>query len=255
MSRHPFEGEGFDRDRSIRFWDEIATDYEGGVMQGTIPEQIVQHLFDSGILSRTTEAVEFGCGPGTYSVLLSDRIRGLTCVDTSERMLSMLRDRCPNDNIQTVSGDFMTVELGRKFDVSVASLCPGSASKEGLSRLESVSDGYCVYIMWLDNSWDNVNAEIWSELGKDYSFETRKSRLTENNLDEMGREYECREFCTDLELKAPAEEMISKEARVFSVYGYDAEKEIRKVLDRWIEGDQFSFKCRNKMKLITWRAH
>ena len=254
MSRHPFEGEGFDRDRSIRFWDEIASDYEGETMQGTIPVQIVQHLFGSGILSETTEAVEFGCGPGTYSALLSNRIKELICVDTSEKMLSMLRDRCPRSNIQTVCGDFMTVDLSRKFDVSIASLCPGSASKEGLSRLESVSNGCCVYIMWIDNSWDNVNAEIWAELGKDYSFEMRKSRLTENNLDEMGRDYEYKEFFTDLELKAPAEKMISRETRVFSVYGYDAEKEIRKVLDKWIEGDQFHFKCRNRMKLITWRA-
>lgn len=92
MSKHPFEGEGFDRDRALRFWDDIAFDYEGCAMQGSIPGRIVQRLCDMGVLGPGTDAIEFGCGPGTYSIPISKRVRSLTCVDTSEKMLSLLSD-------------------------------------------------------------------------------------------------------------------------------------------------------------------
>ena len=90
MSRHPFEGEGFDRDRALKFWDDIALDYEGCVMQGSIPERIVGKLREIGVLGPDKEIVEFGCGPGTYSIPISRRVRSLTCVDASEKMLSIL---------------------------------------------------------------------------------------------------------------------------------------------------------------------
>ncbi len=92
MSLHPFEGEGFDRGRALKFWDDIALDYEGCAMQGAIPGKIVQRLCDMEVLGPDTDAIEFGCGPGTYSVPMSERVRSLTCVDASEKMLSILSD-------------------------------------------------------------------------------------------------------------------------------------------------------------------
>lgn len=255
MSEHPFDGEGFDREKAIQFWDDIAYDYEGGMMQGDIPVQILDHLMEKGILTEGSEVVEFGCGPGTYTIPLSERVRSVTCVDTSERMLSMLKERCASTNILPIKGDFMTVSLGRRFDVSVMSLCPGSGSIDAIHRAESVAKDWCIHIMWLVNSWDDVGAAVWKELGKDYSFEKRKSGVVEGNLNALGRDYVVKEFTTDIHVEAPAESVIEREKRRFAYYGpYNAEEALYKVFGDRIHGDKFRFDCTNRMKLIYWRS-
>ena len=255
MSTHPFEGEGFDHRRSIRFWDDIANDYEGGIMQGDIPERIISSLFDRGILTSDSEVLELGCGPGTYSAPLSERVRALTCGDTSERMLSILSKRCLNGNIRTILGDFMTADYGGRYDAVMMTLCPGTGSPDGIRRVESLSKGWCIHIMWVDNTWDDIHAEVWKKLGKDYSFDGRKVRIMEMNLESLGRDYDVSEFTADIHWELPADELIEREKRTFSVYGpYDAESAIREVLSDHIDGDVFSFDCRNVMKMITWRS-
>ncbi len=254
MSRHPFEGEGFDRDRSIRFWNDIAYDYEGRIMQGDIPMQVAERLSERGIIGDDSDVVEFGCGPGTYSLPLSAYVRTLTCVDTSERMLSILKDTCASKNITTVLGDFMSIDLGRRFDTAMMTLCPGSGSKEAVLRAESVTEGWCVHLMWVSNAWDDIHAKVWKELGKDYSFEGRKSGLMESNLRELGREYDTEEFVTDIYWATPAKELIEREKRIFSVYGpYDAEGALMDTLGEFIDGNRFSFECTNTIKMICWR--
>lgn len=254
MSKHPFEGEGFDRERSMRFWNDMAYDYDGRIMQGDIPLQAMEQLANKGIVGPDKYAVEFGCGPGTYTVPLSAVSRSVTCVDSSERMLSMLSEICASSNVFPVLGDYMDVDLGRTFDVSVMSLCPGSGTPEGIRRAESVTHGWCVHLMWTENRWDDVHAEVWKQLGKDYSFEGRKSGIMESNLSAMGRSYEATEFLTDICWNVRAKDIIERESRVFSLYGdYDTEGALRSVLDRYIDGDTFTFECTNRVKMITWR--
>lgn len=254
MSSHPFVGEGFDSDRAIKFWDDLAYDYEGGTMQGDIPLQIIDHITKEGMIGKDSDIIEFGCGPGTYTIPLSGRVRSVTCVDTSENMLSILSQRCSSNNIIPILGDYMTVPLKRKYDATVMSLCPGSGSKEAIRRVESVSYGWCIHIMWLVNSWDDIGSMVWKELGKDYSFEQRRSGIVEGNLESLGREFDVRRFTTRLHLEMPAEELIEREKRRFALYGpYDAEEAIRKVLGRYIRDGVFRFDCTNEMKLICWR--
>lgn len=255
MSEHPFDGEGFDRQRAIRFWDDIAYDYEGGIMQGDIPLQIIDHLVREGILTSESDIVEFGCGPGTYTIPLSDNVSSVTCVDTSERMLSMLKERCASNNIHPIKGDFMTVPLDRRFDASVMSLCPGSGSVEAIRRAEQVSKEWCIHIMWLVNTWDDIGAAVWKELGKDYSFEKRKSGVVEGNLNALGRDFTVKEFSTEIRIEGSAEDIIERERRRFSIYGpYDAEDALRRVLGRYIRNGRFDFGCTNRMKLVYWRS-
>ena len=254
MSAHPFDGERFDSGRAIKFWDDLAYDYEGGRMQGDIPLQIIDHIAKEDMIGKDSDVVEFACGPGTYTIPLSERVRSVTCIDTSENMLSILSQRCASNNITPILGDYMTVPLEKKYDATVMSLCPGSGSKEAILRAESVSKGWCIHIMWLVNSWDDIGSMIWTELGKDYSFEQRKAGIVEGNLESLGREFEVKEFTTDLHIEKPAEKVIEREKRRFALYGpYDAEEAARRVLGRYVQDGTFRFDCTNVMKLICWR--
>ena len=98
MSAHPFDGEGFDSGRAIKFWDDLAYDYEGGRMQGDIPLQIIDHIAKEGMIGKDSDVVEFACGPGTYTIPLSERVRSVTCIDTSATAIIVCRISCKNTN-------------------------------------------------------------------------------------------------------------------------------------------------------------
>ena len=254
MSTHPFDGEGFDRSRAIRFWDDIAYDYEGRIMQGDMPVRIAERLAERGIIGKETDIIELGCGPGTYTVPLSQRVRSVTCLDTSEKMISILKGSCASNNVFPVVGDFMEYVPDRRFDAAIMTLCPGTGTPEGIRKVESLTDGWCVHIMWTENCWDEIHAKVWKELGREYSFDARKAGLMESNLRSLGRSYDVEEFTADVEWTMPASELIEREKRVFSAYGpIEAEDALRAVLDGFIDGDRFSFGCTNSIKMICWR--
>lgn len=259
IGKHPFDGQGFDRQRSLRFWNDIAYDYEGRIMQGTIPAQIVDDLVSKGILDGG-DVVEFGCGPGTYSVHLSRHARRLACIDASERMLELLGATCDSEgisNINPVLADFTSLSGKKEYATSVASLCPGAGMPEGIRIMEDFSSGYCVHIMWIDNAWDNLHSKVWKHLGKDYSFESRKENLVSKNLREIGRAHDTYEYSDNILWEIPVGDLYAREERIFSVYGLD-QKEVRSalesVLDEFVSGDMFSFSCTNRMRAVIWNS-
>ena len=256
-TRHPFDGERFDRARRIRFWDDIAYDYEGRIMQGDIPLQIVDYLQNNGYIDNDTDGIEFGCGPGTYSTVLAPVLRELVCVDTSEKMLNILSHRCDElgiDNIRMIKQDFDEMIPDRRYDLSIATLCPGSGSQEALKRMSDFAEKVCVHVMWIENTWDNLHAKVWEKLGKNYSFEERKRTIVPDNLKAMGYEPDVLEFNGEVHWELPVDELMSREKRTFYIYdqNIDPESELREVLCDYIDGDRFSIDCTNSMRVVIW---
>ncbi len=149
----------------------------------------------------------------------------------------------------------MLFDPGRKYDAAIMSLCPGTGSAEGILRANGYSSGWCVHIMWIENCWDNLVSGVWKALGKDYSYEGRRNGLLESNLDSLGLDYSREVFEDDVSWEMPFEDIVARETRIFGAYGIrDAEEAVREVLMPYSDGDDFSFRCRNSMKLVVWRA-
>lgn len=253
---HPFIGEGFDRQRATRFWDDIASWYSGA-QQGSMVSEIVRHLHRTGVLGRDTTVLELGCGPGTYTLPMAPLVRSIVGLDTSQAMLDRLSRSVRENGIRNVSlvkADFMEYQPEGRSSTVVSSLCPGTGSIEGLQRMESWADHHCVHIMWIVNGWDDLHAEVWRAMGKDYSFGGRGSDLVERNLRSIGRRPEVTEFSVSVERSLPLDTAVSEIVRDFRPYGMGAEVEpaARRVLEPMAEGGEFRYSCLNRMRLVVW---
>lgn len=255
-SVHPFEGQKFDHARSLKFWDDYAYDYEGCRIQGDIPKQISERLFELGYLKEN--AIEFGCGPGTYSVHLAKYLKKLTCVDYSERMLALLLKSCSEagiDNVTTQSADFTSMSGNKQYSLAIAPLCPGAGTEEGLRIMESFATDACVHVTWIGNNWDDLHMGIWKELGRNYSYESRNTDSVSPILKEMGRDMELEEFSTVVERTFPMDKLIEREERVFSLYGLEGEDikgAVEKIFGDYVTDGVFSMKCESRIRMIRW---
>ncbi|WP_019177786.1 class I SAM-dependent methyltransferase [Methanomassiliicoccus luminyensis] len=253
---HPFSGEGFSYEKTLRFWDGIADSYSS-VQQGTMVDEIVEHLRANGTLDRGRTVLELGSGPGTYSLRIAPMVRSVTCLDTSPKMLDRLFSSARElglHNLKRLQMDFKDYVPKEKHSVVMSALCPGAGSMEFLGRMERCAERSCASISWIENGWDDLCAEVWKALGRNYSFDSRRSTATLDNLRTMGRSPQAREFSARIELSLSFDEALLKIANDFQPYGLGPELDpaIRKVLEPMTDDGTVHYARTNRLRLVTW---
>ena len=253
---HPSIGESKNHEDMIKFWDDYSDQYSG-VQQGDIPRRIVDRLFDLKVLRSEDCVLEVGSGPGTYSLEMAPRVRILTCMDSSPRMLKRLSDRAEAiglKNIELFLKDWTLYQPRKGYDVCIATLCPGSGNPESIERMEGSARRSCALVSWVDNHGDDLNAAIWKELGKDYGYGFRHSTKTEDWLTDNGRNPRVEILTAHIAVDLNLSDLAQKERSAFSAYGVDIDAEgmIRKILGDELDGDVYHYSAENRMKLIVW---
>ena len=257
-TKHPFDGEGLTYAQTLEFWDNYASQYSG-FQQGDIPRRIVERLVSEGIVDSDSDVLAVGSGPGTYSLELAPKVSSLTCLDTSPRMLDRLFARASElglTNIRRMDGDWNTHAPSKNYDMCIATLCPGTGSPASMERMEADSKGHCVLVSWLENHGDDLHAEIWRELGRDYGYEGRRSTATQDWLREKGRNPTVEFLSTVVERDFTIEELVEKERASFR--GFDVDVDIGEVARSILEPDSddgiIHYRAENSMKLIFWES-
>ena len=98
--------------KDLRWEKNRLTRYEKEQTQRTLEEELGQGPFGS--------ALEIGCGPGTWTGLLTDRAASVTAIDISPGMLSQARASTSAQNVQFVQADATTFEPDAKFDAVIS---------------------------------------------------------------------------------------------------------------------------------------
>lgn len=253
---HPFVGEKISYEKGLQFWDDFSEHYSNR-QQGDIPRRIIDRLFETGILTEDCDVLEIGSGPGTYSLEMAPRVRSVRCLDSSPRMLRRLMSKASESgigNIVPVEADWNSYEDDSEYGCCIATLCPGSGSRESVARMEKLSNGSCVLVSWTCNHGDDLNAQIWKALGKDYGYGFRGSTEVQDRLSSEGRDVKIELFQTDIEMDIPVEELVAKEVSSFKAYGNDVDVSdiVRSILEPDADDGIVHFKATNEMKLIYW---
>ena len=256
MKPHPFEGEGLTHEQTLRFWDNYAEKYSG-FQQGDIPDQIIDRLFDIGLLETGCSVLELGSGPGTYSLRMAPRIGSLSCLDASANMLRRLKgyaDERGLTNIEYLNMDWNGFSSTRSHDVAIATLCPGAGTPKALGLMERAARRGCVLVSWIVNHGDDLNEMVWKGLGKDYGYDMRNSSPGEEWLRENGRDPVTETFEARIVADIPLEELVAKERKAFETYGYgeEAERIARDILEPVSENGLVRYDEMNRMRMVRW---
>lgn len=96
-----------DLDEYASRWDRLAADGEAVHGEADFVDRFAGH-----------SVLDAGCGMGRIGIELARRGRSVLGVDNDPEMLAYARDRGPD--LEWITADLATVDLGRRFDIIVA---------------------------------------------------------------------------------------------------------------------------------------
>jgi len=124
-------------------------------------------------LHRDMRVLDIGSGPGTLALPMAAHVREVTALDSSEGMLSLLRehaDRKGIRNIRTIHARWEDIDperdLQERYDLVISSLALTMFDLRGaLLKMNAVSSG-TVCIFWFADMpfWERQYAELWESL-------------------------------------------------------------------------------------------
>ncbi|HKM14067.1 MAG TPA: class I SAM-dependent methyltransferase [Candidatus Methanomethylophilaceae archaeon] len=255
MAVHPLDG-NMPESEKIKFWDAFSETYTSE-QQGRMPQRIVEWLAEIDVIGNDKDLLEIGSGPGTYSLIMSKFSKTVSCLDSSGKMLDRLFATAKKEginNLERMETDWNTYNTERRWDTVVSALCSGLGTPESIDRMDSLSKGNCVIISWVENHGDDIQSEIWSKLGKDYSYRKRSTNDIVNMLESSGRKVVTREFSDEIKIEIPVEEAIRKQTGTFSVFGLEKEARVaaEEVLAHYSVDGLYKYEAVNTLRATVW---
>ena len=140
----------YDKDFERHFLeDQFAKDQANNYEYG---RKAVKNL--SGLLSSDFEVLEIGAGPGTLTIPLAEKVKMVTAMEISAKMVTALGKKLENkqvDNVEVIKKDWMKVEeykVKGKFDLVICSHFLWQVEDLELlfKKMENASRKFCAII-------------------------------------------------------------------------------------------------------------
>lgn len=140
----------YDKDFERHFLaDQFAKDQSNNYEYG---REVVKNL--SGLLSSDFEVLEIGAGPGTLTIPLAEKVKMVTAMEISAKMVTALGKELENkqvENVEVIKNDWMKVEeykVKGKFDLVICShfLWQVEDLELHLKKMENASRKFCAII-------------------------------------------------------------------------------------------------------------
>lgn len=203
------------------FWDSFSGPYSA-LAQGDIPRRAVDTLFREGTLRSDDSVLEVGCGKGAYSMLIAPKVRVLTCMDISERMLDHLFDVLRIKDLGRAERFHMDWNLytpRKGYSACFCAMLPRASSEDSLLRMEGAARERCAALVWERNLREDLTLRIRDELGVDWPKGTEDPQRIGDWLEENGREHSVSRITSTETVMVPIEDVVSKEVARFSSAG------------------------------------
>ncbi len=253
--KHPFYGEDIGKERYLDVWEKAADRYEDAGV-GSLKERIIEHLIKDKIVTKKSDILDVGCGPGTYGLRFAEFCKHVSCLDSSQRMLQHVRDKdvC---NVDCILADWDSFHTEHKYDVVFSSLCPSLNYPDSLIKMESFSKGYCAYISSMNDDHGSIRRKIWKALGKDYTMNGYNTTFPYNFLIEKGRKAELQIFESIEPYDEDVETTIGKETDYFSFYFGNSDVvcfTIREIVEGHSTNGRIHCDGIKRLGLLTWKV-
>ncbi|WP_152805843.1 class I SAM-dependent methyltransferase [Alkalibaculum sporogenes] len=114
-------------------------------------DDIIPLFEERGIVKSNYDILDIGCGPGKLSINIAKKVRSITGIDISEKMVKHAEENAEYVNLKNTSfkvASWQEINLReesfhKKFDVVIASMTPGINSYDTLSKMLDASKNHC----------------------------------------------------------------------------------------------------------------
>ena len=111
---------------NVKRFDAAAADWEEQPQRVALARKVAEAIRQAIPLAKTMRVLEYGCGTGMVSRTLSPQVKTIMAVDTSPRMLEVLRQKAGEEkigNIETRAHDLTRKPLpDNDFDLVISSM-------------------------------------------------------------------------------------------------------------------------------------
>lgn len=238
------------------FWDSFSGSYSD-LAQGDIPRRTVDTLFREGTLGSDDSVLEVGCGKGAYSMLIAPRVRVLTCMDISDRMLDHLFGVLHVKELGRVERFHMDWNLytpRKGYSACFCAMLPRASSEDSLLRMEGAARERCAALVWERNLREDLTLRIRDELGVDWPKGAEDPQRIGDWLDENNREHSVHRVTSNETVMVPVEDVVSKEVARFSSAGItgDVEGITRTILSETSVDGMMEYSAGSTALLYSW---
>lgn len=132
--------------RSVAAWDAAAASFFENPLPSWDEDPFLIRLGREVPLAHTMRTLDVGCGAGSYSVVIADKVGEAVGCDISPEMIRYAETLAQRDgavNTNFVCGDFADLDFDERFDVVFAHMMPAMDDLASFERLSALSRGWC----------------------------------------------------------------------------------------------------------------
>lgn len=156
----------------IQRWNKMAADFAKRTSTKENDQKrqsTIAWLKESGALTKDSEILDIGAGPGNWALLLAKEGGHVTALEPADGMVNILETRKREehvDNITIARRTWQAVDLVQekwqeKFDLVFASMTPGIDGPKTLEKLMAASRGFCYLSAFSGRHWQHWYGDLW----------------------------------------------------------------------------------------------
>lgn len=150
------------------FWDQYSKTYlEISKLLIPLNKELIKSWEKEGLIERSSRVLDIGCGPGPLALPLSERVSEVVALDTSEKMLAMLKEEAIErgiENLTYVQEDWRDLKGAEEYDLVLASNSPAIHNQKTLEKMNQFSRHYCLYICYATRVGSPLRSLLWKRI-------------------------------------------------------------------------------------------
>jgi SAM-dependent methyltransferase len=249
-------------ERWAAFYDRVAELWPtmGGGKEG--PERKIVHtLLQEQVVFPGATALDLGCGPGKYALLLAEAGVRVTALDLSPTMVDVLRRRAAAGGIGSpalniVQKDWEEFRPRKRFHLVLAAGFPQALSPSGIGRMESLSRRRCALILGTGEDPFPFRRLLWERImGPNFPQGKAGLYCLIFYLWSSGRTPHISPFQQEVILSLPVDGAVFFYREYFGIFGKTGKKTedlIREVLSPFAKRGRIRCRGKRETVLIWW---
>ena len=250
---------------TARFWDKASVTYNtnGNEIKSRRTARVLAALREKGLLFEGMRVLDIGCGTGMMALALAQEGALVTAMDFSSGMLDRFKADIPEDlnsKITLVRQDWHELDIRQRgwekaFDLVLAFMSPAVASPEAFSKMIQCASKGCAIRGWAARRQPEILKDLWEKIMAHPLDDKPQSILYKINLlFSMGLYPDVYFDVVEWDQMVPVETETENQVSFFMKVTGKTDREIRPVIDSYLQNQAGKGKIRKKQKGLTATA-